>query len=149
MKIAMDILNEKEQRQLWSVSSKATVFEALTVMAEKEIGALIVMDDKNQVVGIVSERDYARKIVLLGKTSRNTTVGQIMTPAEKMFSIRPETPIDDCMILITAKKIRHLPIFAGKHLVGLISAGDVLISKISEQELRLEQLSNYIEGRYF
>jgi signal-transduction protein with cAMP-binding, CBS, and nucleotidyltransferase domain len=148
MKLVKDLLKKKKQKQVWSVTNKATVFEALKLMAEKQVGALMVMNDKGQVAGIITERDYARKIILLGKASKNTKVEEIMTPADKMFGVKPETPVDDCMVLITGKRIRHLPVFEKDKFVGLISIGDIVRSKIDEQELLIEQLSNYIAGGY-
>ena len=142
-----DILKGKPE-QTWSISPESTVFDALKLMAEKEIGALMVMDDKNKVFGIISERDYARKIILLGRTSRETLVKEIMTPAEKMFTVKSDTPVDDCMILITGKHIRHLPVFDAAQFAGLVSIGDVVKSIISEKDTLINHLSDYIAGKY-
>jgi CBS domain-containing protein len=147
MRTVRDML-ENKKAGIWSISPKATVFEALTLMGEKGIGALMVMDDVSNVVGIVSERDYARKIALLGKTSKETAVADIMTPVTDIYKVRPETSVEDCMVLITAKKIRHLPVFEGGKFVGLVSIGDVVKSIIAEQETLIEHLSNYIAGKY-
>jgi CBS domain-containing protein len=147
MKTAGDLLKNK-QKEVWSVSPKATVFEALKFMGEKEIGALMVMDENGKVAGIVSERDYARKVILKGKTSRETAVEEIMTPVEQMYTVKPETTVEDCMVLITGKKIRHIPVFDGNTFVGIISIGDVVMSMIAEQEMLIEHLSNYISGKY-
>jgi CBS domain-containing protein len=117
-------------------------------MAEKEIGAVMVMDKKNKVVGILTERDYARKIILKGKTSLKTTVKEIMTPAAKMYTVKPDTSIEDCMVLMTGKHIRHVPVFDGIKFVGLISIGDVVKSTISQKDLLIDNLSNYIGGKY-
>jgi CBS domain-containing protein len=143
-----DLLKKKKQKQIWSVRDKASVFEALKIMADKQVGALMVMNSKGKVVGIITERDYARKIILLGKASKSTKVEEIMTPAEKMYHVKPETSTDDCMVLITAKRIRHLPVFEADKFVGLISIGDLVRAKIDEQEKLIEQLSNYIAGGY-
>jgi signal-transduction protein with cAMP-binding, CBS, and nucleotidyltransferase domain len=148
MQLVKDLLKKKKQKQVWSINAKATVFDALKLMAENQVGALMVMNDKGKVAGIVTERDYARKIILLGKASKNTKVEEIMTPADKMFHVKPETPTDDCMVLITGKRIRHLPVFEGNKFVGLISIGDLVRAKIDEQEMLIEQLSNYIGGGY-
>ncbi|MBP6941609.1 MAG: CBS domain-containing protein [Syntrophorhabdaceae bacterium] len=147
MKTVRDILKNKKS-EVWSISPKAMVFDALALMGEKEIGALMVIDEKGKVAGIISERDYARKIILVGKTSKETPVEQIMTPASQMYTVKPETTVDDCMVLITGKKIRHIPVFEGEKFLGVISIGDVVKSIISEQETLIEHLSNYIAGKY-
>jgi CBS domain-containing protein len=144
MKTVKDILKAKKS-EVWSISPTATVFEALKLMGEKEIGALVVME-KGEAVGIVSERDYARKVILKGKSSKDTLVQEIMT--SHMFSVKPENTVEECMVLITAKRIRHLPVFDKNKFVGLISIGDVVKSIISEQEKLIEQLSDYIAGKY-
>jgi CBS domain-containing protein len=148
MKTVKDILKNKNQKEVWSVQPKATVFEALALMGEKEIGALMVIDEKGKVAGIISERDYARKVILKGKASRETAVKEIMTPADQMFTVKPETSVDDCMVLITGKHIRHIPVFDNEKFVGVISIGDIVKSIIAEQETLIEQLSNYIAGKY-
>jgi CBS domain-containing protein len=144
MKTVKDILKAKKS-EVWSISPTATVFEALKLMGEKEIGALVVME-KGEAVGIVSERDYARKVILKGKSSKDALVQEIMT--SHMFSVKPENTVEECMVLITAKRIRHLPVFDKNKFVGLISIGDVVKSIISEQEKLIEQLSDYIAGKY-
>jgi CBS domain-containing protein len=148
MKTVKDILKNKNQKEVWSVQPKATVFEALSLMGEKEIGALMVIDEKGKVAGIISERDYARKVILKGKASRETAVKEIMTPADQMYTVKPETSVDDCMVLITGKHIRHIPVFDNEKFVGVISIGDIVKSIIAEQETLIEQLSNYIAGKY-
>jgi CBS domain-containing protein len=142
-----DMLDGKKA-DIYSVRPDATVFEALKLMGEKEIGALMVMNENGKLVGIVSERDYARKIALLGKTSKDTAVKDIMTPLPDVYRVKPENSVEDCMVLITAKKIRHLPVFEGDSFIGVISIGDVLKSIIADQETLIEQLSNYIAGKY-
>ncbi|HEX2966241.1 MAG TPA: CBS domain-containing protein [Syntrophorhabdaceae bacterium] len=148
MKIVKDVLKRKNQKEVWSVSPKATVFEALALMGDKSIGALMVIDENGKVVGIVSERDYARKIVLKGKASRETAVKEIMTPADQMYTVKPETSVDEAMVLITGKHIRHVPVFDNGQFVGIISIGDLVKSIIEEQETLIEQLSDYIAGKY-
>ncbi len=147
MQRVSDILKSKP-KQMWTIQPNATVFEALKLMAEKEIGALMVLDKKGKVVGIMTERDYARKIVLKGKTSPKTTVKEIMTPVNKMVKVKPSTSVEDCMVLMTGKHIRHLPVFEGSKFMGLISIGDAVKSAISEKDVLINQLSNYIAGRY-
>jgi CBS domain-containing protein len=143
-----DILKSKKSGEVYTIGPKATVLEALTMMADKMIGALVVMDDNKNVVGILTERDYVRKIRLKGKASPDTLVEQIMTPRAELYTVKPETEADDCMVLITGKKIRHLPVFDGDDFVGLISIGDLVKSKITEQESLIEHLSDYIAGKY-
>lgn len=148
MKTAMrEILKEKAQG-VWSVSPDSTVLNALKLMCEKEIGALLVLDDQNKVAGIISERDYARKIILKGKTSENTLVEEIMTPIDKMYTVQPDVSVEDAMVLMTAKHVRHLPVFEDNKLLGLVSIGDLVKAKIAKQEMLIDQLSNYIAGRY-
>jgi CBS domain-containing protein len=147
MRTVRDMLGNKKA-DIWSIAPKATVFDALMLMGEKEVGALVVLDEASNMVGIVSERDYARKIALLGKTSKETAVADIMTPVADIYKVKPETSVEDCMVLITAKKIRHLPVFEGNKFMGLVSIGDVVKSIIAEQETLIEHLSNYIAGKY-
>jgi CBS domain-containing protein len=144
---ARDILKGKA-KEVWSISPGSTVFDALKLMAEKEIGAVLVMDKKGKVVGIISERDYARKIILKGKASIKALVSEIMTPAEKMYCVRPDTSVDDCMVLMTGKRIRHVPVMEGGKFIGLVSIGDAVKSTISSKDLLIENLSNYIAGTY-
>ena len=126
---------------VWTVTPFTTMFDALTLMAEKNIGALVVVDDSN-VVGIVSERDYARKVVLHGKTSRDTLVHDIMT--HKVYFVRPDQSIEQCMAQMTQHRIRHLPVIDEERLVGVISIGDVVKAIISEQAFMITQLEQYI-----
>lgn len=152
MQTAKDLLKTKI-KEVWSISPKKTVFDALKLMAEKEVGALMVMDEnapvgKEKVVGIITERDYARKIILKGKASSKALISEIMTPADKMYCVKPETPVEDCMVLMTGKRIRHIPVFDGAKFVGLISIGDVVKSTISSKDMLIEHLSNYISGTY-
>ena len=146
MKTVSELLANKS-KDIWSVGPKATVYEALALMGEKEIGALMVMND-GKVVGIISERDYARKVALKGKTARETIAEEIMTQIDEVYGVGPETTIEDCMVIITRKKIRHLPVFDHNKIVGVISIGDVLNSVIAEQGSLIEHLSNYIAGKY-
>jgi len=143
MKTVSDLLRVKGN-QVWSIGPDATVYDALTLMAEKDVGALLVLDNVGQLVGILSERDYARKIVLKGKTSRETPVREIMT--KKVLWVRPDQTIEEIMALMTNKRIRHLPVLEEGRLVGVISIGDVVRAIISEQEFMIEQLENYITG---
>jgi CBS domain-containing protein len=144
MKTVGDLLKEKS-KEVCSILRKATVFEALKIMGEREIGSLMVMDEANNVQGILSERDYARKVILQGKTSEATMVEEIMTPLEKMHTVNSNTTVEDCMILITGKRVRHLPVFDDDRFVGLISIGDVVKTMLLERDTMIEQLSNYID----
>lgn len=139
MKVA-DILKIK-QRPLVSVTSNITVYEALKVMGENNIGALPVIES-DQLVGILSERDYARKIVLKGKKSHETMVSEIMT--EKVITISPEDSIDTCMELMRDKHIRHLPVLVDGKITAMISIGDVVNAIIESQKETINQLQNYI-----
>ncbi len=143
MKTVRELLRNKGD-QVYSIGPDASVYEALTLMAEKDVGALLVLDS-GQLVGILSERDYARKIVLKGKTSRETSVREIMT--ERVVWVRPDQTIDECMALMTNKRVRHLPVMEESRLVGVISIGDVVKDIISEQEFVIAQLENYITGK--
>jgi CBS domain-containing protein len=144
MTYVKDLLKSKS-KEIQAVSPDTTVYDALKLMSEKEIGALIVMEGE-KVVGIISERDYARKIILRGKTSKETLVREIMT--SDLIQVKPENSVEECMILMTGKHVRHLPVFDQEKFVGIISIGDVVKSIISKQEMLIEQLSNYISGRY-
>jgi CBS domain-containing protein len=139
-KTVSHILGHKGQ-DVWSVSSDMSVFDALSMMADKNIGALVVIDD-NSVTGIVSERDYARKVVLLGKDSKETRVDEIMTP--NPITVTAETSVESCMELMTDNRFRHLPVMDDEELVGVISIGDVVSAVIEEQSFLIDQLEGYI-----
>ena len=136
------ILQEKGNR-IWSVAPDAMVYDALTLMAEKNLGAVFVMD-RAKIAGIFSERDYARKVVLKGKSSRETPVREIMT-IDVLF-VRPSHSIEECMALMTDKRIRHLPVMDGERIAGVISIGDVVKAIISEHKFVIKQLEDYISG---
>ena len=128
---------------VWAVSPNDSVYDALKVMADKEIGAVLVID-QGRLVGIMSERDYARKIVLRGLLSRVTHVRDIMT--RDVICVSPEHKIEECMALMTDKRVRHLPVLDGDDLVGLVSIGDIVRAIIADQEFVIEQLERYITG---
>jgi len=140
MQTIRKILSEKGT-EIWSTSPGATVFEALQLMAEKDVGALPVMD-QGKLVGIFSERDYARKVILLGKSSKKTFVREIMTP--HVIYATPDMTNDQGLALMSAKRIRHLPVVDGEEMVGMISIGDLVRSIISEQKEMISQLEQYI-----
>jgi len=142
MKTVRDILDAKGH-EVWCVDPAATVFDALGLMAEKEIGALVVMDG-GRVVGVLSERDYARKVVLFGRASPTTAVKEIMT--SPVVYTHSEQPIEECMALVTEKRVRHLPVMEDGRLVGLISIGDLVKSIIADQKFIIEQLVRYISS---
>ena len=138
------LLNAKGD-QIWSVEPKATIFEALEIMSEKEIGALLVMED-GKLTGIFSERDYARKVILKGKSSKETLVEELMT--KKVFYIDSQNTINDCMAMMTAKRIRHVPVIEDNQVMGIVTIGDVVNQIISEQEVTINHLENYITGSH-
>ncbi len=138
-----DILRRKGQ-SIWVTGPKASVFEALQLMAEKNVGALLVVESQN-LMGIFSERDYARKVILKGKFSRDTAVREVMT--EKVITVSPDRTVDDCMLLMTNKHIRHLPVMENGQLIGIISIGDVVKEIISDQRFTINQLEDYITGK--
>ena len=129
--------------QIWSVSPDTTVYDALKLMAEKNLGAVLVLSG-NKLMGIFSERDYARKIILKGKSSRETAVEEIMTP--DVVTVEARNSIEECMGLMTNKRIRHLPVIENEKIVGVVSIGDIVKAIISEQEYTIKQLENYITG---
>ncbi|RPI05019.1 MAG: CBS domain-containing protein [Ignavibacteriae bacterium] len=128
---------------VWSVAPDTIVFEAIKMMAEKNVGALLVLQNE-KVVGIFSERDYARKIVLKGETSHSIAIKDVMTSS--VLAVHPEQSLDECMALMTGKRVRHLPVVENERLIGLISIGDVVKAIISEHEYTIKQLENYITG---
>lgn len=137
------LLNHKGAEVL-AISPQATVRDALTLMATREVGALLVME-AGTLMGIVSERDYARKVILMGRTSKDTRVGEIMSTS--LSTVRPEQTVTDCMELMTDRRIRHLPVLDGSEVVGVISIGDVVKAVISNQASMIEHLEEYIGGR--
>jgi CBS domain-containing protein len=142
MKTVRDVLKVKGH-QVWSVRPDITVYDTLKLMAEKEIGAVMVMED-DRPVGIFTERDYARQVILKGKASKDTPVHDVMTA--RVFFVRPDQSLDECMALMTDKRVRHLPILENEKLIGLLSIGDVVKAVISEKEFIIEQLANYISN---
>jgi CBS domain-containing protein len=138
------ILDDKGH-QVWSIGPNASVFVALKLMAEKGIGALMVIE-KDDIVGIMSERDYARKVVLHGKLSKDTPVRDIMTT--QLFGVHLDTSADECMALMTDKRIRHLPVCKEGKLIGVVSIGDIVKAIMEEQKVTINHLENYIMGKY-
>ena len=143
MKTVAHILAEKPDRSVHTVDLNATVYEALRRMADENIGALVVVS-RGEVAGIVSERDYARKVVLMSRTSKDTPVRDVMSSPVMYVTARQS--VDECMALMTENRLRHLPVLEDGRLVGLVSIGDLVKAMISEQQFIIEQLEHYITG---
>jgi len=142
MKLVKHLLDGKG-RHIVSVVPDSTVLEAIILMADKAIGSLIVMDD-DELLGIVTERDYARKVIIKGRSSKITRVSEIMTTG--VFTTSSAASVNDCMSLMTEKRIRHLPVLEDNRVIGMISIGDLVQAIISDQKEEIEQLENYISG---
>jgi CBS domain-containing protein len=142
MPTAHDILRFKG-RAVHSVRPADTVLSALKVMADNDIGAVLVLDG-DELVGILTERDYARKVVLVGRSSKDSPVSAIMTP--ELVWVTPQRSVEECMELMTERRVRHLPVMDGRRVVGLISIGDLVKATIDEQEFTIRELKNYIAG---
>ncbi len=137
-----EILNQRS-KEIWSVRSDQPVLDAIRLMAEKGIGALLVMDD-SCLVGVLSERDYARKVILENRSSKNTLIREIMT--SDVFAVSPESKVSECMSIMTDNDFRHLPVVQGDEVVGMISIGDLVKVVIQEQQFTIDQLEHYITG---
>jgi signal-transduction protein with cAMP-binding, CBS, and nucleotidyltransferase domain len=137
-------LLDAKGRDLWSIAPDASVYEAIELMAAKNIGVLLVLEEQT-LVGVVSERDYARKIILQGRSSKDTQVKEIMT--EKVFCVERTHTLEQCMALMTERRVRHLPVLQDNRPIGVISVGDVIKSIISEKQVLIDQLESYISGR--
>ena len=138
------VLRHKGQ-EIWSLTPAASVYDAIEMMSDKRVGALLVIAD-GKLVGVISERDYARKVILKGKSSRETQVQEIMTSS--VVFVGPQQTVDECMRIMTANRIRHLPIVEDEKVVGVVSIGDLVNWIISAQEETIHQLHNYITGKY-
>ena len=143
MTSAAQVLKSKPRQTVESVAPSTSVFDAVKLMAEKNIGALLVLEEQ-KIVGIVTERDYARKIVLMGRSSKETPVRDIMS--SPVMYVRPDQTNEECMALMTDNRLRHLPVVDQGKLIGLISIGDLVKDIISEQKFIIEQLEHYITG---
>ena len=136
-------LLEQKGREILSIDPSATVFDAVAKMAEKDVGSLVVMDD-DEIVGMITERHYARNVVLKGKTSPATPISDIME--RNVVVVQPEQSVEQCMAIMTDKRIRHLPVVDGEKLIGVISIGDLVKSIVGDQKFTIGQLEHYIHG---
>ncbi len=137
-----DFIKLNENRQIWTISNDQSVMQALILMSEKNIGAIIIVDSNDFPIGIFSERDYARKVILKGKSSKDTLLDEVMT--KELITITKDHKIDQCMEIMTEKKIRHLPVLENKKNIGIISIGDVLKIMIKEQKDLINHLQKFI-----
>lgn len=144
MQTAAQVLKSKPHQTVHTIEPAASVYEAVKLMAEKNVGALLVVEH-GKVVGIVSERDYARKVVLLARSSKDTPLRDIMS--SPVMYVHPEQTVDQCMALMTENRLRHLPVMDEGRLIGLVSIGDLVKATISEQQFIIEQLEHYISGQ--
>ncbi len=136
-------LLEKKGYEVWSLGPDQTVYEALALMTAKNVGALAVLDN-GQLIGVFTERDYARSLPLAEKSSKDIKVAEVMT--RRVVVVHPEQTVEECMALMTEKRVRHLPVLEGEELVGIVSIGDLVKSIIAEQQFLIEQLERYITG---
>jgi CBS domain-containing protein len=142
MQTVRELLREKGS-QVWTIAPQATVYQALELMAEKNIGSLVVVE-RGQVAGMFTERDYARKVILKGRSSKTTAVGELMTT--DVLYVGPDDTIENCMALMTDKRLRHLPVMENGELAGVVSIGDIVKVIISDREFMIRELERYITG---
>jgi CBS domain-containing protein len=147
MKSTVKELLEEKGSNVWTINHNDTVYDGLVMMSKKDVGALLVVDDQGKLLGIFSERDYARKIVLLGKTSKDTKIGDMMST--EISVVKPDNTIQNCLALMTKKKVRHLPVIDQNKLIGIVSIGDAVNRIISDQEETIHNLEDYIYGRSY
>ena len=138
----LHVWQDKARHEIYTIRPEATVLEAISLMADKGIGALVVTDQNNHVVGILSERDYTRKVILMERTSKSTTVSEIMTA--KVLTVTKNTSVKECLNLISDHHLRHLPVLEDEQLVGLVSIGDLVKATMDDQRKLIEQLQQYI-----
>jgi CBS domain-containing protein len=141
----IDAILARKGREIWSIASDATVYDAIALMAEKHVGAVLVVSDTT-LVGILSERDYARKVILQGRSSKDTLVRDIMTAS--LVTVNPDYTVEACMRIMTQRRIRHLPVVARGQLVGVVSIGDLVNAVIADQADTIDQLQRYISHGY-
>jgi CBS domain-containing protein len=142
MEIIDDLLRSKG-RKVWSIGPDTSVYDALALMADKDIGALMVMEG-GKPLGLFSERDYARNVILKGRYSKDTPVKEVMTT--RVVGVRPDQKLEECMAIMTERRVRHLPVMSGTELVGIVSIGDLVKAVTDEQKFMIDQLTNYITG---
>jgi len=140
-----EILKEKGNN-VYTISPDKTVYEAISELTDKNVGALVVQNGENDVVGMFSERDYTSKVILKGRHSQDTKVRDVMSP--KVQFVTPEQSIEECMALMTEKRFRHFPVLNERHLIGIVSIGDLVKAIISKQKIEIDYLMNYITGKY-
>jgi CBS domain-containing protein len=136
---------ERKGSSVWSIAPEAMVYDAIKLMAQRNVGALLVLEN-DKLIGIISERDYTRKVILQGKSSKETSVREIMT--QELVTAEPNDNIAECMRVITERRVRHLPVLEGSKLIGVVSVGDLLKWLISEQDAAIDHLEKYITGSY-
>jgi CBS domain-containing protein len=145
MQGTVEAILQRKGARVWTVHAEATVFEAIEIMAERNIGALVVVS-KGKLAGIFTERDYTRKVALLGKSSKETQVSEIIST--RLIVASPDSTIEECMRMMTEHRVRHLPVLRGETVMGLISIGDLVNWIISAQSVEIDQLHSYIAGQY-
>ena len=145
MKSVADIIRSKPDQTVYSIAPGVSVYDALRLMADRNIGALLVVEE-GKIVGILSERDYARKVVLMDRSSKQTAVREVMTSS--VMYARPDQTNEECMALMTDNRLRHLPVIDNGRLLGLVSIGDLVKDIICEQQFTIEQLQHYIQGHH-
>lgn len=145
MQATVDAILKQKGSRVWTIPAEATVFEAIQLMAARNIGALVVVSG-HKIEGIFSERDYTRKVALYGKSSKDTLVSEILSAT--LIVAAPDSTVEDCMRLMTENRVRHLPVLDGDQLVGLVSIGDLVNTIISAQSMEINQLHSYISGQY-
>ena len=144
MKIVQQIISTKENQKLISIAPNRPVFDALVILAEYKIGALAVLD-KEKLVGIFSERDYAREIILKGRSSKTTMISEVMS--SDIISINPNNTVEEAMLKMSEKRVRHLPVMEGEKVIGMLSIGDVVKETIAYQQRLIKELESYIQGK--
>ena len=145
MHATVDAILKQKGSRVWTVPAEATVFEAIQLMAARNVGALVVLS-RDELAGIFTERDYTRKVALHGKSSKDTLVSDVLSP--NLIVAAPDSTIEECMRLMTEHRVRHLPVLDGEQLVGLVSIGDLVNWIISAQSVEILQLHSYISGQY-
>jgi len=136
---------ERKGREIWSVTPESTVFDAIRLMSSRNVGALLVIE-RETLAGIISERDYTRKVILKGRSSRETAVREIMS--KPVISVGPTRSVEDCLRIMTESRVRHLPVLEGERVVGIVSIGDLVKWIIQAQSVTIDQLEGYITGQY-